>query len=231
VTRDREGRPSVARSPEEPPSSIAAPATIAVTAELDVPGETRRQTLVFATWFFCLVLAVIGGSLVGAHVPLAREGSTFADDELAASRLRKAKIALVIGLALPACLTWVIRARYRRGGGHARGIVVDVIGGELRIWGRGYGARVRLEGADVSERLVDVYAGRLGAWRQRRIRVRAASGARAGFSGEIELATRATEADGDSLRVEGGEGDCVELSREDFLAVRAEVLAGARRAS
>jgi hypothetical protein len=234
VTSDRDerpsGSPSVAHSPKEPPapSSVGTHATLEVTAELDVPGETRRQTLIFATWFLCLVLAVIGGSVVGAHVPLAREGTAFADDELAASRLRKLKIALVLGLALPACLTWLIRARYRRGGRHARGIVVDVIDGELRIWGRGYGARVRVDGADVSERLVDVYAGRLGAWRQRRIRVRAASGARAGFSGEIELATHAIESDAEALRAEGGEGDCVELSREDFLAVRAEVLAGAR---
>ena len=134
----------------------------------------------------------------------------------------------MLGLLLPACITWIVRARYRRGGGHARGIVVDVTDGELRIWGRGYGARVRLEGADVSERLVDVYAGRLGAWRQRRLRVRAASGARAGFSSEIELATPALASD-DGLRVEGGEGDCVELSREDFVAVRDEVLAARQR--
>ncbi len=206
------------------------PRVVEVAAELDVPGETRRQTLVFATWFFCLLSAVIGASLVGAHVPLEREGSSWAADELAASRYRKARIAVVVGLLLPACLTWIIRARYRRGGGHARGITVDIADGELRIWGRGYGARVRLDGADVSERLVDVYAGRLGAWRQRRLRVRAASGTRLGFSGEIEIATPALASDdADGLRVEGGEGDCVELGRDDFLAVRAEVFAGRQR--
>jgi hypothetical protein len=215
---------STARAPDP----LRGPSTVAVTADLDVPGETRRQTLVFVVWFVCLLLAVIGGSLVGAHVPLAREGTSWADEELAASRLRKAKIAVVIGLLLPACLTFIIRGRYRRGGGHARGIVVDVTDGELRIWGRGYGARVRLAGADVSERLVDVYAGRLGAWRQRRLRVRAASGGRAGFSGEIEVATLALASD-EGFRVEGGEGDCVELSREDFLAVRDEVFASRQR--
>lgn len=202
---------------------------VEVVAQLDVPGETRRQTMVFATWFACLLLAVIGASLVGAHVPLERDGSAWAADELTASRYRKARIALAVGLLLPACLTWIIRARFRRGGGHARGITVDVTDGELRIWGRGYGARVRLEGADISERLVDVYAGRLGAWRQRRLRVRAASGTRLGFSGEIGIATLALASDDDGLRVEGGEGDCVELGREDFLAVRAEVFAARQR--
>ena len=31
--------------------------------------------------------------------------------------------------------------------------------GELRLWGRGYGTRLAIQGAEVSERLVDIYAG------------------------------------------------------------------------
>ena len=109
---------------------------------------------------------------------------------------------------------------------------MDVTGdGELRVWGRGYGARVVLPGSLVQERLVDVYAGRLGAWRQRRLRVRAGSvmAAARGGSREIELATTATARDLDEgLSVEGGEGDCVEIDRDDFDRIRALVLELAR---
>jgi hypothetical protein len=42
---------------------------------------------------------------------------------------------------------------------------------------------------------------------------------------EIELATPAMASDVDgSLRAEGGEGDCVELGREDYERVRALVV-------
>jgi hypothetical protein len=193
-----------------------------VRAELDVPGETGRQARVFAVWLACLALAVVLASRVGAHVPLEEEGTLHAEEELGRSRAAKAKVALPVGLLLPALLTLALSRYYRRGGGHARGIAVDVTeDGELRVWGRGYGSRVPLAGAEVVERMVDVYAGRLGAWRQRRLRVR---GRRAL---EIELSTPATAADGEdpSLRVEGGEGDCVELAREDFERVREAVLA------
>jgi hypothetical protein len=202
---------------------------LAVRAELDVPGETRRQTRVFFIWAVCLAGAVLVGSLVGAHVPVSEEGSERAVTELARARSARAKTAFVLGLVLPAAITWGFNRRYRRGGAHARGVVVDVTeDGELRVWGRGYGSRVRLAGATVSERLVDVYAGRLGAWRQRRLRVRGASAGTAVV--DIEFATRATAADAeDALRVDGGEGDCVELSREDYEEVRARILELARR--
>jgi hypothetical protein len=184
-------------------------------ADLDLPGETGRQSRVFLVWLVCLALAVIVGSAVGAHVSPEDEGSLRAEREIARSRGAKARVALVIGLALPALLTLALNARYRRGGAHARGIVVDITReGELRLWGRGYGVRIPLSGAEVRERLVDVYAGRLGAWRERRIRVRSRGR-------EIEIATTACAADSDDgLTVEGGEGDCVEIDREDFDRLR-----------
>jgi hypothetical protein len=196
-------------------------------ADLDVPGETGRQARVFAVWLACLALAVILGSVVGAHVALEDEGSWRAEQEMMRARAAKAKVALVVGLLLPAALTWGLNQRHRRGGAHARGITVDVTsGGELRLWGRGYGTRVPLAGAEVKERLVDVYAGRLGAWRQRRLRVRAAAkdGGRV-----IEVATTARASDMDEgLTVEGGEGDCVEIDREDFDRLRARIVAATR---
>jgi len=204
---------------------------IELSADLDLPGETGRQARIFSAWILCLILAVIVASLVGAHISIDDDGTARAAKELARSRADKAKVALVLGLLLPALLTWGVNRRYRRGGGHARGIQVDVTeGGELRIWGRGYGSRVSLRGAEVDERLVDVYAGRLGAWRQRRVRVRGTTTLRGGAR-EIELATTAREADlGEGLPVEGGEGDCVELAREDFDRLRALVLEHAKKA-
>lgn len=199
---------------------------ISVRADLDVPGETSRQARVFVLWLACLALAVIVSSSVGAHIPMSDEGTPAAAQELSRSRAAKAKVALVFGLLVPTLLTLVISRRHRRGGAHPRGITVDVTDeGELRLWGRGYGARVQIAGADVSERLVDVYAGRLGAWRQRRLRVRAGVNAAMGGAQEIELAAVAIAADSEvELGLFGGEGDCVELSREDFDRVRDRVL-------
>jgi hypothetical protein len=201
---------------------------IELTADLDLPGETGRQARIFSAWILCLILAVIVASLVGAHVSADDDGTARAAKELSRSRTDKAKVALILGLLLPALLTWGVNRRYRRGGGHARGIQIDVTeGGELRIWGRGYGSRVSLRGAEIDERLVDVYAGRLGAWRQRRLRVRGTTTLRGGAR-EIDLATTAREADqSEGLAMEGGEGDCVELSREDFERLRARVIESA----
>jgi hypothetical protein len=191
---------------------------VAFVADLDVPGETGRQARVFLAWALCLGLAVIGGSIVGAHVA----DESLADRELSRARIAKTKVALVLGLALPILLTIALNRRYRRGGAHARGIVVEVTpDGELRLWGRGYGSRVILKGAEVNERLVDVYAGRLGAWRQRRLRVRTGSASNAGAR-VIEIAAPARASDV-GLPLEGGEGDCVELERPDYDAILAEV--------
>jgi hypothetical protein len=198
---------------------------LSVRGDLDVPGETGRQARVFAVWGLCLALAILAGSLAGAHVPLSAEGTAWAEQEFARGRANRAKVALGVGLLLPALLTWGIHIHYRRGGGHARGIKVDITeAGELRIWGRGYGSRLALPGAAVSERLVDVYAGRLGAWRQRRLKVRSGR-TTGGGTLEMEIATMATAADlEDGLRVEGGEGTSVEVCREDYERIREWVL-------
>ncbi len=197
-----------------------------VRADLDLPGETARQTKIFAAWVLCLLLALILSSVAASRAGEDGSRAHRTEAELAEKRAARARVGLPVGLLLPALLSWIIHLRHRRGGGHARGITVDVTeGGELRIWGRGYGARVTIEGGEIAERLVDVYAGRLGAWRQRRLKVRMRKAAR-GTVEEIEIATPATRADTElGLRVEGGEGDCVELAREDFLRLREAVVA------
>ncbi len=199
---------------------------VEVRANLDLPGETGRQTKIFAAWLACLFAAIVLSSIASSRVGESGDAMFRTDEELTEKRAARVRVGLPVGLLLPALLTWIIHFQHRRGGGHARGIFVDVTaGGELRIWGRGYGTRVSLEGAEVIERLVDVYAGRLGAWRQRRLKVHAKSAARGG-SGEIEIATRAVPDDATlGLKHEGGEGDCVELDRADFLRIRDAVLA------
>ena len=201
---------------------------LSVRADLDVPGETRRQARVFTIWAACLLLAVCVGITLRARISAGEEWTEQGRAELARSRADRFKAALLLGLVVPVLLTLALNRHHRRGGGHARGIVVDVNEDELRIWGRGYGSRVYLRGATVAERLVDVYAGRLGAWRQRRMRVSSADRARPGVR-ELELATLAVASDTEqSLRVEGGEGDCIELSREAYVAVREKVLEATR---
>jgi hypothetical protein len=200
-----------------------------VRADLDVPGETRRQARVFAIWAASLLLAVCVGITLRARISAGDELTEQGQAELARSRADRLKVAVLLGLLLPAALTLALHRYYRRGGGHARGIVVDVTSDELRVWGRGYGSRVALPGATVAERLVDVYAGRLGAWRQRRLRVTSATVSGPGVR-DLELATLAVASDlDDELRVSGGEGDCIEVTREAYLALRTHVLEAANR--
>ena len=201
-----------------------------VQADLDIPGETGRQARALGIWGLCLGTAVIISAVVGRI----EHGGTLEPDpaQIAISRARRLKVAGLCGLLLPALLTISLSRHHRRGGPLARGIVVDITSsGELRIWGRGYGTRVTLVGADVQERLVDVYAGRLGAWRQRRLVVRGGGGGRGG-SRLIEVAAPAVAADlADGLKVEGGEGDCVELARADYDRLKARIVATIRAAS
>jgi hypothetical protein len=176
-------------------------------------------------WFFCLALAVLRGVLARPRMSAGEEWTQRGRQEIARSRSDRLKVAAAAGLLLPALLTWGLTYWYRRGGGHARGIVIDVTRrGELRVWGRGYGQRIYLPGAVVTERLVDVYAGRLGAWRQRRVRIRRATVSPEGGSSELELATPARAADmEEGLRVEGGEGNCIELDREAYTSLLARM--------
>lgn len=205
---------------------------VEVRANLDLPGETGRQAKIFGAWLACLFAAIVLSSVASSRVGESGDVMFRTEEELTEKRAARVRVGFPVGILLPAFMTWIIHLRHRRGGGHARGIFVDVTEGrELRIWGRGYGTRVSLEDAEVTERLVDVYAGRLGAWRQRRLKVHARSLARGG-AGEIEIATRAIPDDATlGLKHEGGEGDCVELDREDFLRIREAVLAGSQPAS
>ena len=170
----------------------------------------------FVIWLSCLIAAVVAGSAVGTHIPADVSDVETQNEELIRSRWARAEVALVLGLAAPALLTIYVTRRRRRGGPHARGIRLEITEeGELRLWGRGYGTRLVLAEARIDERRVDLYAGRLGAWRERRLVV--SSGAR-----QIAIGTLANEDDA-GLPLQGGEGDCVEFEREDFLRVRAAI--------
>ena len=225
MDRDAASPPSQGRDVASPPSQADGEVSLEVRADLDVPGETGRQTRVFLIWFCCLALAVILGIRARPMVSAAEEWTPRGRQEIERSRADRLKVAAAVGLLLPALLTWGLTYWYRRGGGHARGIVIDVTRrGELRVWGRGYGQRLYLRGAVITERLVDVYAGRLGAWRQRRVRIRRATVSPDGGASELELATpaRATDLD-EGLRVEGGEGNCLEVDREAYDAILAHL--------
>jgi hypothetical protein len=151
--------------------------------------------------------------LVGTHIPAYVSDPEVQDQELRRSRLARVETALLLGLLLPAAATWYVTWRRRRGGPYARGIRLELTrDGELRLWGRGYGTHVELADARVEERLVDLYAGRLGAWCERRLVI--SSGART-----IAVGTPATDEDTDLPR-RGGEGDCIELDRADYLQLR-----------
>jgi hypothetical protein len=192
---------------------------ISIRASLDVPGETRRQAIVFAIWFLFLLAAVFAASVVGTHIPAYVSDVEAQEQELSRSRAARAKVALLVGLVCPSILTLYVSRRRRRGGRHARGIRLEITReGELRMWGRGYGTRLPLAQAHIRERVVDLYAGRLGAWRERRLSV--LSGSR-----EIEVGTRAADDEDEELPLEGGEGDCVEFDRDDFMRLRAAIAA------
>ncbi|MBK8251232.1 MAG: hypothetical protein IPK82_01005 [Polyangiaceae bacterium] len=213
-------RPSA--STPSPPASDAI--VVEVRADLDLPGETGRQSKIFAVWVSCLFLAVVLSSIAASRAGDSSNDRIRTDAELAQKRVARARVGIPVGFFLPAVWSYLIHLRHRRGGGHARGIFIDVThGGELRIWGRGYGSRVAID--EVDERFVDVYTGRLGAWRQLRLRVRAKSSAR-GTVNELEIATQALKSDLErDLRAEGGEGDCIELTREDYFRIRDAVFA------
>jgi hypothetical protein len=197
-------------------------------AALDPPGETKRQIMTLVVWLLFLGVAVTTAAFVGTHAPPSFDPLTTDPatremrDELHRSRAARLRVAVLLGVLAPAVLTFMLSRRHRRNGPHARGILVELTETELRIWGRGYGSRVTVLAATTDERLVDVYAGRLGAWRQIRLRLRTKHQT-------LELAAPAIAGDEARLRVEGGEADCIELAREDYDALRAELLERASR--
>lgn len=206
--------------------------TYSVQADLDVPGETVRQWRVFQVWMGCLAVAFLLSVVFRPMVPVRQRGTRAQDAIMQVSKRRRIKVVMVFGLALPTLLTVWLTRRRRRGGSHPRGITVEITDdtNELRIWGRGYGERIELEGAQLQERLVDVYSGRLGAWRQRRVLIRP-SKIRPGQPVSVELATPAEASDLElGFSLQGGEGDCLELRRPDFLALLAGLRQGAELA-
>jgi hypothetical protein len=196
-------------------------------AALDPPGETKRQAWTLAVWVLFLGAAVIVAALVGTHAPQGMDSVTLDEAhsdvqadvqaELSRSRAARLRVALVLGLLAPIACTLMLSRWHRRNGGYPRGISVEVTETELRILGRGYGSRVALEEATVEERLVDVYAGRLGAWRQVRLRLRTKHQT-------LELASPARPGDELTLHLEGGEADCIEIAREDYDALKRDIL-------
>ncbi|MBM4359974.1 MAG: hypothetical protein FJ096_17865 [Deltaproteobacteria bacterium] len=195
-----------------------------VRAELDVPGETGRQARVFALWCASLLLAVVVSAYRRPTVPEKARGTDEQQQILSNFKRERFTIALALGFVFPGLGTLLLTHRHRRGGEHARGIIVDVTeDGQLRLWGRGYGQRVLLEGAELQERLVDLYSGRMGSWRERRLSIRARK-VLPGSPSSLELGTLAETSDERlGLSLVGGEGDCVELTRADFLAIREHV--------
>lgn len=191
-----------------------------VRVDLDVPGETSRQARVFAIWLFCLATAVTVAVIRRPHVPTTRRGSADQTKMMAEYRRERFAIAVGLGILTPGLWTWWITHRRRRGGPHPRGIRIAITDdGQLLLWGRGYGQRLRLEGAQLEEFLVDVYTGRLGAWRQRRLRIRAQK-LLPNMPNTLELATPVAEDAELDLPLVGGEGDCVELTAEDFATLK-----------
>jgi hypothetical protein len=192
------------------------------TAALDPPGETRRQVVTLGVWLLFLGAAVVMAAIVGTHVPPSIDPFTVdpaaheMQDEIHRSLAARLRVALLVGVLAPTLCTLLLWRRHRRNGPHARGIAVELTKTELRIWGRGYGSRVTILSAGTEERLVDVYAGRLGAWRQIRLRLRTKHQT-------LELAAPAVTGDERQLRVEGGEADCIELNRKDYDALKAEI--------
>src|SRR5438132_435265 len=115
-------------------TSVTSSSRASYRADLDPPNDTRRQIRVFAIWATCLAMAVAAGITLRARIPLGEELSQAGQDEMSRSRLARLETAVLFGLLLPACLTFALARHYRRGGGHARGIFVEVAEDELRLW-------------------------------------------------------------------------------------------------
>ncbi len=172
----------------------------------DPPAETTRMALIFLT---CLIFSVLG-------VVLATRAKTQPGPERRREKLTAAAIALAGGLLTMG----LISLRFRPGGGHARGVRLELTADDVRIWGRGYGTRIAFRDvARLRFRLVDAYLGRFGGMRQLRVSIE-------GAGRTIEIACEAVGGDlKRDIDLEGGEGDCVMLDRPDFEAFERELLA------
>ena len=183
---------------------------VSVRAELDLGSETKRLRRVLFLWLVCLGLAI------GVAASLGRRDE--AEGDARASFLLI--VVTAFALLVPGAVSLISARRRRRGGLHARGIVVEVTSdGLLRVVGRGYRVEVRLGCARVEERVVGLDAGRRAIVAQRRLRVASSTDDQASV---LELATPATVDEFDTAPVPHAvDGDCVELSREDYGRVRA----------
>ncbi|GAC1352382.1 MAG: hypothetical protein NVS3B20_14220 [Polyangiales bacterium] len=182
----------------------------------DPPSETKRMALMFLT---CLVFSLVGVVLASR-----------AQIEPGFRRQREKLLAVTVALVGGLLTMGLVSRRFRPGGGHAHGIVLELTDSELRLWGRGYGTRIAYRDVlRLRRRIVDTYLGRLGAMRQLRVAVE-------GAGRTIEVATEAVASDfakssttdreeARTSAPEGGEGDCIVLSRSEFDAFESALLA------
>jgi len=201
-----ESEPEEAASASEPEGDDAPLARARrFTVLYDPPAETRRMALIFMA---CVVFSILGVILASR-----------ANVESGTQRKKDKIFAFAVAVAGALTTMGVVSRRYRPGGGHARAIVLELTGDELRIWGAGYGSRIAYrDAARVRVRMVDTYLGRLGAMRQLRIGLE-------GAGRTIEVATEAMLEDrARGLKPEGGEGDCVLLDRDDFEAFEEDLM-------
>ena len=76
--------------------------------------------------------------------------ASFARVEPGKQRQREKLSAAAIALAGGLITIGLISRRYRPGGGHARGVMLELTTADVRLWGRGYGTRIAYDEIAVS---------------------------------------------------------------------------------